>query len=65
MKITIETRIQHYMTKKMNITRSDFAGTNSLKECHTHNELNNDKTGLVQWIEVNLKSHNNMYVGGF
>jgi hypothetical protein len=37
----------------------------AVKECYNQNEVYNDKTGVVEWVEVNLKDQKKMYIGAF
>ena len=45
---------------------SDYGGVLiTIKECYNQNEVYNDKTGVVEWVEVNLKEQKKMYIGAF
>jgi len=49
-----------------NDKRSDCGGVLiAIKECYNQNEVYNDKTGVVEWVEVNLKDQKKMYIGAF
>ena len=37
----------------------------AVKECYSQNEVYNDNTGVVEWVEVNLKDRKKMYIGAF
>ncbi len=45
--------------------RSDCGGVLiAVQECLYQNKIYNDNTGVIQWIEVNLKNQNKKYIGG-